>query len=361
VKFFSLQALRAIAAIAVVIYHSQGLCHKYASGPSLSEAAMKGVGQYGVDLFFVLSGFVILYTVRRTDSTAGAFLARRLIRIVPLYWILTVGLFLLPFLVPAVISSPAVPDPRTILRSLLFVSYLLNTQQPILYVGWSVEYEMLFYVLAALALLASLPLYRTLGLIFVAVYALLHLFVPLAVAPGNARFFLGNQQVFEFVLGLFLAELALNGKPRLLDVAIPIAAVALTMTLEGGGRFLLAGLPAAVIVWAAVRTEHWTARYGATRWFAKVGDASYSIYLVQVLILPAVGKLVARFVPNLAPDLLVLLATAIVVGAGMLLYRVLERPLLKRLQAALAPPRAVIAAVSQVTTEPQRARLPSEV
>jgi exopolysaccharide production protein ExoZ len=304
VKFLSLQALRALAAIVVVVYHAQGLCHKYATGPSLTEKVLQDFGRYGVDLFFVLSGFVILYAIHKTNSTPGAFLARRLIRIVPIYWVLTLGLIALSVLVPAAFSAHGPLEPRIVVQSMLFVSYALNSQQPMLYVGWSVEYEMFFYVLVALALMAALPLYRGLGLIFLGSYAALHLFVPAAGLSGNVWFFLGSPLLFEFEFGLFLAELASNTKLRALDVAIPLVAVGLTLAI----------------------------------------DASYSIYLVQVMALPAVGKLVARVIPDLPPDLLILSAVVLVVLAGTLLYRTIERPLLKMVQAAVVPaPAATIA------------------
>jgi peptidoglycan/LPS O-acetylase OafA/YrhL len=349
VKFLSLQALRAIAATVVVIFHAQGLCHKYASHPSLSEAAAHGLGQYGVDLFFVLSGFVILYTTQQGRSTAGTFLLRRLIRIVPIYWLLTIAALAMPFLVPGVFSlAPGLPPLRPVAESLLFASYALHERAPVLYVGWSVEYEMLFYVLASLALAARLPLYRTLALVFIGLYAGVHWLAPPAAASGTVLFFLGYQVVFEFILGLLLGQILLRQKLTALDIALPVLAIALVILMEGGGRFLIAGLPAAAIVAVALLTESRTCKYRVTRWLAKVGDASYSIYLLQVLALPAIGKLWLRLVPDWPPDLLVLIASLLVVMAGMLLYQGVERPLLTGLQRLLLP-RRVPAATPRVS------------
>lgn len=331
-KYLSLQVLRGLAAVAVVMYHAQGLCHKYASGPSWTERLLQGFGSHGVDLFFVLSGFVILYTIHKTNSSPLGFLARRLIRIVPLYWLLSLGMLTLGV---ALFPHNAV-DPIPVVESLLFSVYSFHSRPPLIYVGWSIEYEIFFYTIVTLVLVAAWPVYRAIGLFFLALYVGLHLLVPAADVPGNFAYFLDNPLLFEFVLGLLLAELVVGGRLRLLDYAIPPAIVGASIAADGMTRLVFAGVPAAVLVWAAVKTERWTSRYAVMHALVKVGDASYSIYLVQVMVLPAVGKLAARFLP-LPPDLLVLTAVVVAVGAGMLLYRGIERPLLKGLQTALIP------------------------
>jgi exopolysaccharide production protein ExoZ len=334
VKYVSLQALRALAVIMVVVYHAQGLCHKYAEGGrSITEAVLGEFGSHGVDLFFVLSGFVILYTVRKTNTGAAGFLLRRLIRIVPLYWLVTLAM-----IACGVILQPhGTIELRPIVDSLLFSSYAVYSRPPVLYVGWSVEYEIFFYAVVALALAAALPVYRAVGLAFLACYAALHLLVPAAQVSGNFAFFLGNPLIFEFVMGLLLAELAVGGRLRAWDFAIPAAAIGLSIALDGFGRLVFAGVPAAVVVWAAVKTESRTSRYKSTLLLARIGDASYSIYLIQVMALPGVGKLIAHLVPRIPGDLLIPIAVVLVVAAGMLTYAVIERPLLKTLQAALVP------------------------
>jgi exopolysaccharide production protein ExoZ len=334
VKYLSLQELRALAAIMVVVFHAQGLCHKYAAGGrSGTEAVLGDFGTHGVDLFFVLSGFVILYTIRRANLTPGGFLLRRLIRIVPLYWVLTLAMIACG----VVLLLHGVPEPRPIVESLLFASYSLYTRPPVLYVGWSIEYEIFFYAAVTLALLAAVPIYRAVGLAFLACYAALHLLVPAAWVADNFLFFLSNPLLFEFVLGLLLAELAVGTRLGLLDFAIPVAALGLSIAVDGFGRLVIAGVPAAVVVWTAVKTESWTSRYKGMRFLVRIGDASYSIYLVQVIVLPGVGKLIARFVPQTPGDLLIPIAVVLVVAAGMLIYTFIERPMLRSLQALLVP------------------------
>ena len=275
-KFLSIQALRALAAILVVVFHAQLLCEKYARAPSNSEWLIQGFGRYGVDLFFVLSGFVIAFTARKSHTSAGGFLARRLIRIVPIYWILTATMLLLPVVVPAAFSVHASFDPLGVLRSLTFTSHSLNTaQDPIIYVGWTLEYEMLFYLLVTLTLFAALPLYRTLGLLFLGVYTTLHLFVPEARVIGNFWNFLASPLLFEFLLGVFLGELTLRERRNLTDFAIVALASVLVAVLDGANRMLFAGLPATAIVWLALRTDATTRHWRIMPVLVLLGNASY--------------------------------------------------------------------------------------
>jgi exopolysaccharide production protein ExoZ len=125
----SIQILRAAAALGVLLDHA---------GRWLDVAPIVDIGAAGVDLFFVISGFIMVYTSERLFGQTGApqrFLARRIIRIVPLYWTLTAfaALVLFGF------------GPNT-LGSYLFIP---THRGPILTVGWTLNYEMMFYSLFA--------------------------------------------------------------------------------------------------------------------------------------------------------------------------------------------------------------------
>ncbi len=121
------------------------------------------------------------------------------------------------------------------------------------------------------------------------------------------------------------------------DIAIPVTALGLSIVVEGFGRLVYAGVPAAVIVWIAVKTERWTSRYGVMQRWRGLATRPYSIYLVQVIALPAIGKLVVRFLPRISGDVIILIAVVLVVATGVLIYSVIERPLLKSLQAVFLP------------------------
>ena len=349
-KFQLIQALRAVAATLVVVFHAQALCHKYASGASHLDAWLGGAGQYGVDLFFVLSGFVIQYTLRRTPLSAGEFLRRRLIRIVPIYWIVTAASLLLLWVLPGTSGVPL----DEVLRSFTFTAYALNTtQHPIIYVGWTLEYEMLFYLLVWVLLLVKLPVYRSVGVIFLALYALLQLLLPQSTTPGHPLNFLSSPLLFEFLFGVFLAERFVGRATDVLDWALPGLALLLVAAIDPHSRLLFAGAPAALLVWLALTAERRLQQRathepsGWLTWLARLGDASYSIYLLQVIALPAIGKAWQHLVPAAAPDLLVGVATLLVVACGCVLYTGVERPVLKILQRLRLQPLALQTAVSR--------------
>lgn len=130
----SIQALRGIAAMAVVVGHS----------------AIFTRGTFGVDIFFVVSGFIMMYV---TQSSAKHFLVKRLIRIVPLYWLVTAARF-------ALSPSPIYSQPfnwTLFVESLLFFpDFKFHNSQPIFNVGWTLNHEMAFYLLFTAACAVSI-------------------------------------------------------------------------------------------------------------------------------------------------------------------------------------------------------------
>ena len=131
----SVQALRALAALLVVFEHVD----------------MAKVGAFGVDIFFVISGFVIAY-VSRTDTPAR-FMLKRLFRIIPLYWSATVLVFLVACLAPWALKSTT-NDLGDLIKSLLFIPYMKDSGavQPVLFLGWTLNYEMFFYAIFAVSM-----------------------------------------------------------------------------------------------------------------------------------------------------------------------------------------------------------------
>jgi len=131
-----IQGLRAIAAIAVVVAHL--------NIPSLAIATA-----WGVDLFFVISGFIVCYV---TEKSTGGFLIKRVIRVIPLYWGGTLGVFFLALVVPSLFETTTA-DAGQLIKSLLFIPYKKGDEfSPILFQGWTINYEMFFYSLFALSM-----------------------------------------------------------------------------------------------------------------------------------------------------------------------------------------------------------------
>jgi hypothetical protein len=235
---------------------------------------------------------------------------------VPLYWLLTLGLLAISVAVPRVMNGGGV-DPVHLAASLAFLSQPLQGAMPVLYLGWSLEYEMLFYAIFAACI--ALPSLRAAVIAACAVVALW------ALAGGTSL-------PLEFAFGMAAGWLHVNrrlaaplGAPLL---ALGVALLLATIPFKdlGWDRALMYGLPSLLLVagCAALRQLPrglWT----------RVGDASYSIYLVQVFTVSAFYKAAkAAGLPAGLADLLALACLALTVVAGWLLYLAVERPLVPR-------------------------------
>ena len=288
--FRGVQAVRGLAASMVVLYHASGF---WSRGVSPVEGAMVWQnGWAGVDIFFLISGFVMAVSTLGKPAgpaAAGRFLERRIVRVMPLYWLVTTLLLLRELFGP-----PAWFGPRTKLSAGYAVcSYLLVPARnsygailPLLAPGWTLSFEMFFYACfaAALALRCDVVKWLTLGLGFL---GLLGAFRPETWPPVTA---LADPLLLEFVLGLWLGRAVLRGWRVEPAVALALGALALVGILAGP-------VPAALLprraewatmgfalVFAAVMLED---RLGPRipRWLLLLGDASYSLYLCHFLLL----------------------------------------------------------------------------
>jgi len=296
-----LQYVRGIAALLVVYFHSVLQWRHVDPG---SEFALPLFGEIGVDLFFVLSGFVMWLTTADRDMSPVEFYKRRIERIVPLYWVLTVLAAGIAFAFPEHLKSTVFDLPH-VLASLFFVPWLNpantggNLITPVIIPGWTLNYEMYFYLIFGGFLLVSKSV-RLWGLLllFLAVYLGIEMFGLQSVA---ARFY-GNAIVFEFLAGVLIGGLFLRqrtlpqiGALLLLPVAT-LATVGLDIWKPEWPRLVSAGLPAALIILCLVSIDFGKIR--ESRFLHLLGDASYSLYLTHVFTLVAVR--IAFMAPPLA-------------------------------------------------------------
>lgn len=150
-RLVHIQTLRFIAAAAVVSFHSLGAAKLYLSIDKSPLFEILRYGYFGVDLFFVISGFIIYYTTHAANITSGIFLARRVERIVPLYWSVTIFWCLLGLVVPSLFKVTDWLSADNVARSLTFTMFT-SGRFPIVFIGWSLEYEMFFYLCVAFVL-----------------------------------------------------------------------------------------------------------------------------------------------------------------------------------------------------------------
>jgi exopolysaccharide production protein ExoZ len=329
-KLTNIQILRGLAAVCVVVFHALGLIG-HAENVNPLVAVLGRYGYFGVDIFFVVSGFVIYYSVHAKQITAKEFFQRRAERIVPPYFVLTTALFFAMLLRPSLFHS-SVASIDHFVRSVLYLSYT-GYQFPVLYIGWTLEYEMYFYVLATVALAFGRHAFNRLPMLFCAV-------VLLGVA-GTKIFgglvpvgFLVNPIILEFGFGFFTASIFLTRQIDKYNLAAMITALCGVSLAESTNRAILVGLPGAALLFACLALHHRVTlpRAVATP-FCALGDASYSIYLIQVFSLPIVEKLLRPYSGELGANTIVMLATCFTILAGWLFYKVVETPVLNALKA----------------------------
>lgn len=321
-RIYSLQALRFVAAAMVVLLHVEQGARGLTEG-----GAFANIGSFGVDIFFVLSGYVICLTA--PALTPAAFLRKRVVRVVPVYWLAT--LFFLPFAIAGGTFEAA--------RGVGTIAFYPGFGLPWLAVGWTLCFEMLFYAVTALVLVNPRRLLPLALAAFAACWVL-------RVEFGGAFRFFGNPLILEFLFGAALTRVKLRS-PVLAALAAGTALVLLGAVEARGidgannvlgllagetslARVAVMGLPAALLVWAALNVPLGKGR------LSYLGDTSYALYLVHPHVVAA-ALLVAPGMP--VPLFTPVVAIAAVV-AGVAMHEQVEKPLLaalRRRRRALVP------------------------
>ncbi len=276
-------------------------------------------GPAGVDLFFVISGFII--TSVSTGATAAEFLARRLTRILPLYWLLTGAMM-------AIYMAVGEFDPHQMLASFLFVP-TLNYSSYIIS-GWTLCFEILFYICFSAVLYSpkrGMPI--AVGIYIAAVFGR-------EVLGGPVLQFIGNPMILEFLAGCLIAVLPRSRTAALLSAASAVAwgVIIVATGYEAGAhqspfsgdaiwfRVLMWGAPAAFLVYAAVQMR---LAGRVCDVLAYLGDASFSAYLIHDFV-----RILLVLVHDLISPVIGVLLTIVVSWLlAVILYEGLERPLLK--------------------------------
>ena len=321
-----IQVLRFVAAVAVVAFHVLGVAPDGYQVPESAISFVLSYGGRGVDLFFVISGFIIFYATHGAELTPAEFLRRRVERIVPLYFVVIAAITILALALPATFGTPDWYTPRHILKSLAFIAFT-DGEMPVVYLGWSLEYEMYFYLVTALLMALTRDVWRNIVMAFSAL-AIAGQIPGVGTSLGNYAFFT-DPMILEFVLGVIVGSAFVNGRvswPMSVSAACAIAALLAT---DPANRVIVFGLPSACLVAAAAFVSR--ARIDPSwleRALARLGDASYSIYLAQVQTVSLASTSIASLAPVVPSLLLVIVTTGIVVTLGLLLNILLERPLL---------------------------------
>lgn len=333
----NIQALRGLAALMVLVAHVKGAESDYGGAGTLTPHWLY-LGVVGVDLFFLISGFVMTHVAlsgARGKDAAGRFFFNRAARIYPVYWAATLLLMIL-YAGKHFLFAEATPFPNPVETFLL----LPDDHYPLVPVGWTLVHEMYFYAVFALFVFwrgARVPVFvgawagvLTAGLVF-------------GVFAANAwTKIIFNPLTFEFIAGALIALAVRRGVTSFATSALIAGAAIFAVETaffadrlypDVMGQFALRAAiftpPFALILYGVAAREKRRLRL-APLWLRRTGDASYSLYLIHVPAFLVVGKLVSITVSDGALDnyLLVFAFPACALAAGLALHAYVERPLL---------------------------------
>ncbi len=338
----NIQILRGIAAVMVLVYHIGNELSDRGFPVAVPEGV--GLGSAGVDIFFVVSGFIMVHSTAAAFAKPGApvlFLLRRIVRLVPLYWLVTTCIVA----ALALQVGPAALD-RDTLRwaaasyAFLFYPHVGGGDFPIYAQGWTLNFEMVFYVgfAAALAFKRSKAL-SALSVGFLAL-SMVGWFVVL---PWPATRLTDSNSV-EFVLGIALAQIYARGFRLSARAAVALAAagvLAFALTIGSVDDWLPArgfvwGPPAlAIVAAAALFTPQGSG--GARRALEALGDASYSLYLVHYAFFMGLAATLSRFgsITKIRIPLYCALCFAGAIALAFAVHHLVERPVTRGLDRGL--------------------------
>lgn len=342
--FGTLQSCRAFAALIVMLFHLGGTIalDKYFGVEWASRPF--AFGHAGVDFFFVLSGFIIVH-VHSGDFGHPAriwnYLHKRLLRIYPVYWLVFIGVYFGAFAFPSLRESMPV-DAWVLLKSLLLFpqdkALVGGTGAPVLVVAWSLQYEVLFYAIVALWILA-----RSVGIATIVALVVLWVLHPF-----------GNAFPFSFVQAVWLTLFALGAGVAMLHKQAPdllraplyvvilgfllfignglIETIHLDLPVElgEGGRFIY-GIASALMILGLIQAESaGMANRFKPRWAMRLGDASYALYLIHFPLISVICKIAVWL--GLSDDWGALATfgagSILCIAAALLFHSWIEKPML---------------------------------
>lgn len=327
----SLQILRAFAAYAVFFTHY----------------ALFGlhIGGFGVDIFFIISGFVIAFVI---DKSTKDFFIKRIIRVAPLYTVATLLTATLALLKPEWFKTVIVSG-EALIKSLLYIPYKIQDSGPILSLGWTLNFEMFFYVSMAICILF---VRNKSWLVPVCAGLLLFFLVLLNIVKIDSYgiSFYGRGLLPEFIMGLllyyfweFLQKSQSNSGLNMFFGMIGLLALffliytGLTKDFNDINRNIRTGIPCLLIVGGAMALEPYiNGKSKAVKFLSLIGDSSYAMYLFHPFILFGCTRVLFPFVfkyagggqQNLWVQLTQFILISItLIGVSILIYKWIDKPL----------------------------------
>lgn len=337
----TLQCLRAIACINIVIYHSTSI-----------------FGGFSVDLFFVISGFVMAMTIEKEKSQSFyRFIIDRIIRIVPLYWILTTGVLLLTIVKPDLFNSTTF-NISNYIKSLLFIPFIKESGliQPLIFQGWTLNYELFFYACIWIASLINKKNYS---------FITFFIFLFITILSNNSSIevikkFYGTLLGFDFVLGIICFKIFKKNFFRnfssqtlcVISFSLLIFMVfhellfhrrldPLEISVYGNNlnftRFFYYAIPSSLLVVTITSLEKMTSNQTNNRLIKMIfttGNSSYSIYLIHFFVIILIQKFlnIFKLSPYIYSITLGFLSLFLCIFIGYLVDLLIDKPITRWLK-----------------------------
>lgn len=336
-RIFWIEGFRGVASLAIVLWHTSNYVMPYGEGPFLRLLWPSSI--FALDLFFILSGFVMVVSTngKTGPSESAIFLAKRLVRLFPLYALATI--------VYVWIFPPAAPTPEAVLRSLLFLPGMVNAAAPVygfpvISVGWSLNYEVYFYAVFALSMLFGKHQWAAL-----VAWSVMVLIVPTIFATSDAPFMSAEQHyvfrstvlnlVTNPILALFGAGMLLGVLHRkgvkLGDARISCAARIIAFALVGVQYSVLfrvehglLGSGLTLIPLVLIFTVTRPCVFPGIRWFIYLGAISYALYVVHPVVILGARHPEHQGMSGVSSMLTITISSIILAAV---VHRTVERPI----------------------------------
>tara|TARA_Y100000591_G_scaffold101443_2_gene86226 strand:+ start:234 stop:1229 length:996 start_codon:yes stop_codon:yes gene_type:complete len=311
-KIDSLQVLRFFAAYSVMMVH----------------LPIFQYGMWGVDIFFVISGFIMMYV---TENSNKHFFIKRIFRIVPLYWLLTFFVFIIAILKPGLLNNTTANFDH-LAKSLFFIPFNKNEigHAPILFLGWTLNFEMIFYLLFAL----TLTFFNKKKFLSCSLIIVIFFFFNKFFSEKNFIFSTyANDILFEFIFGMIAFLIWKKYKDfnygnnffnhvKILSLLILITFVSNLANLP---RSINYGIPSFILVLYFVIFLN---NFKFPKIFVTLGDASYCIYLIHPYIVQFFYKILMIGSYNFPVQIIFTIIISFVVFAiSILIFKFIELPI----------------------------------
>jgi len=310
-KIESIQVLRFFAAFSVMMVH----------------LPVFEFGIWGVDIFFVISGFIMMYVTKNNEKF---FLLKRIFRIVPLYWILTLGVFVLAIFIPEVLNNTTA-NTAHLMKSLFFIPFDKNGTGhfPILFLGWTLNFEVIFYFLFSL----SLVFFKENRMIACSIFIIIFLVFNKVFSEKNFIFETYANDIFiEFIFGMVLFmiwkryknKISTNLTNHFMCLTILLVSIFI-LNYYNFSRSISYGLPSLIL---AIYFLFFLNHLKFPKILISLGDASYCIYLLHPYVIQFFYKILEINEYDIIIELVFTLIISIIVFIiSLLIYKFIEFPI----------------------------------